>query len=188
MDWIDPKPAPRPLALVQDFVNTASRYHEHDALTTPQQATIALAAIGLLETNDQLEEPDRQRLVAVREALRGLLLAHNDSAGHEADAHAWTLDELVRMVPIGVRFSPAGQPTLQPPVNGTPVDRAIGRLLAVIAAADADGYWQRLKACRSESCRWAFYDASKNRSGRWCDMNVCGVRDKMRTYRLRRSG
>lgn len=45
--------------------------------------------------------------------------------------------------------------------------------------------WPRLKACREDTCRWAFYDHSKNRSGHWCSMEVCGARHKARQYRAR---
>ena len=51
--------------------------------------------------------------------------------------------------------------------------------------AVADGSWSRLKACRSETCRWAFFDAARNRSRAWCDMAVCGNRAKARAYRRR---
>ena len=47
----------------------------------------------------------------------------------------------------------------------------------------ADGTWRRLKACREDTCQWAFYDRSKNRSGTWCSMAVCGNRAKARAYR-----
>jgi len=57
-----------------------------------------------------------------------------------------------------------------------------------VATAIADGSWARLKVCRSDSCRWAFYDASKNRSGAWCTMAVCGNRNKVRAYQRRRRG
>jgi predicted RNA-binding Zn ribbon-like protein len=37
-------------------------------------------------------------------------------------------------------------------------------------------------------CGWLFLDRSRNGSRRWCDMQVCGSRDKMRRYhRSRRS-
>ncbi len=49
-----------------------------------------------------------------------------------------------------------------------------------------DGSWQRLKACRNDACRWVFYDASKNRSGTWCTMSICGDKLKARAYRRRR--
>ena len=40
--------------------------------------------------------------------------------------------------------------------------------------------WTRLKVCARDSCRWAFYDTSRNRSGRWCSMAGCGNIVKMR--------
>ncbi len=49
----------------------------------------------------------------------------------------------------------------------------------------AEGNWPRLKVCREDTCAWAFYDRSKNRSGAWCSMAVCGNRTKARAYRAR---
>ena len=34
-------------------------------------------------------------------------------------------------------------------------------------------------------CGWLFLDTSKNQSRRWCSMNACGARDKMRRYHKR---
>ena len=47
------------------------------------------------------------------------------------------------------------------------------------------GTWERFKVCRSDTCRWAFYDHSKNGRSCWCSMRVCGSRQKARTYRAR---
>ncbi len=46
----------------------------------------------------------------------------------------------------------------------------------------------RIKECPHEEggCGWLFYDASKNRSRRWCDMAGCGSRVKMRRMYARR--
>jgi predicted RNA-binding Zn ribbon-like protein len=53
----------------------------------------------------------------------------------------------------------------------------------------AGGGWDRLKACPRERCWCAFYDRSRNRSGVWCNMAVCGSREKAATYYRRvRSG
>jgi predicted RNA-binding Zn ribbon-like protein len=68
------------------------------------------------------------------------------------------------------------------------VDGALGALLGTVAAAMADGTWSRLKACRADNCHWAFYDHTRNRSGVWCDMAVCGNRAKVRAYRHRHAG
>jgi predicted RNA-binding Zn ribbon-like protein len=41
----------------------------------------------------------------------------------------------------------------------------------------------QVKEC--PSCGWLFLDTSKNQSRRWCSMNTCGARDKMRRYHKR---
>ncbi|HSL42066.1 MAG TPA: CGNR zinc finger domain-containing protein [Anaerolineales bacterium] len=41
-----------------------------------------------------------------------------------------------------------------------------------------------LKEC--PGCGWLFLDTSKNQSRRWCSMNTCGARDKMRRYHRRK--
>lgn len=38
----------------------------------------------------------------------------------------------------------------------------------------------QVKEC--PGCGWLFLDTSKNQSRRWCSMNTCGARDKMRRY------
>jgi predicted RNA-binding Zn ribbon-like protein len=63
---------------------------------------------------------------------------------------------------------------------------SLGRLIAIMVEAMADGTWSRLKACSAETCQWLFYDTSKNRSGHWCSMRVCGNRAKARQFRARR--
>lgn len=56
-----------------------------------------------------------------------------------------------------------------------------------VAAADLlrSGALDRLKAC--QDCPWLFLDTSRNRSRRWCSMDDCGSRRKMRRYRARRA-
>jgi predicted RNA-binding Zn ribbon-like protein len=46
------------------------------------------------------------------------------------------------------------------------------------------GDLERAKECPPDEggCGWLFYDMSKNRSRRWCDMAGCGSRVKMRRY------
>jgi predicted RNA-binding Zn ribbon-like protein len=186
MDSDNPKPAPGPLALVQDFVNTRNYFHGGDLLGDAEEATRRLTERGLLEKGESVGESERRRLVSLREALRGLLLVHNGAAEPGPDAEE--LNGLVTSAALGVRFRADGRPALEPAARDSPAECVVARLLAEVIWAEAEGKWERLKACRNEGCRWAFYDASKNRSGRWCNMNVCGARHKMRTYRERKSG
>jgi len=36
--------------------------------------------------------------------------------------------------------------------------------------------------CSADNCRWLFLDKSKNHSRRWCDMRICGNRQKAQAY------
>ncbi len=80
-------------------------------------------------------------------------------------------------------FGPEGTAKLESRAPG--VDGALGRIIATVHDAMAEGSWARLKACPADSCLWAFYDETKNRSGTWCSMSVCGNRTKARAYRRR---
>jgi predicted RNA-binding Zn ribbon-like protein len=52
----------------------------------------------------------------------------------------------------------------------------------------SSGDLDRVKQCRDEGCGWLFLDLSKNASRRWCSMEDCGARAKMRRhYRRARS-
>jgi predicted RNA-binding Zn ribbon-like protein len=41
----------------------------------------------------------------------------------------------------------------------------------------------RIKSCPGESCAWLFVDTSRNGSRRWCEMQICGNRAKVRRHR-----
>ena len=176
-------PAPGALSLVQAFVNTVDLEAEVEALADPAALRAWLVAHELASPDDRCSPADLQRAITVREALRARLLANAGEAGEAAGAEAEAvLDGAAQRARFTVRFR-AGQATLEPAAAG--VDGAVGRLLAIVSAAMADGTWARLKACRSDTCQWAFYDHSRNGSGAWCDMAVCGSREKMRAYRRR---
>ena len=42
--------------------------------------------------------------------------------------------------------------------------------------------------CEAPDCQWLFLDHSRNRSRRWCDMRVCGNRQKARRHYQRTHG
>ncbi|MDR7381806.1 CGNR zinc finger domain-containing protein [Promicromonospora iranensis] len=53
-------------------------------------------------------------------------------------------------------------------------------MLDAVRRSEAAGDWERLKVCARDTCRWAFYDASRNHARRWCSMSGCGNYVKMR--------
>jgi predicted RNA-binding Zn ribbon-like protein len=175
--------APGELELVRAFVNTLDVESGEDALSTPVALASWLRRFGLLEFGARSTQADLARAVAVREALRALLVANNGDR-LEPDAVA-LLDAAAQTAALSVRFGADGRVVLEPGADG--VFGAVGRLLAIVAASMAAGTWNRLKACREERCRWAFYDHARNQSRTWCSMAVCGNRRKARRYRARRS-
>ena len=44
----------------------------------------------------------------------------------------------------------------------------------------------RVKQCPGLHCGWLFFDRTRNGRRRWCEMEVCGSRAKMRRYHQRR--
>jgi predicted RNA-binding Zn ribbon-like protein len=117
--------------------------------------------------NDEHLAPD------LREAIRVLLRANN-GIDDGVEAATRVLDEAGRRAGLRAGFE-----------NGALVFEARDPILAAIAVAMADGSWSRLKACRADDCRWAFIDSARNRSRQWCDMAVCGNREKARRFRSR---
>jgi predicted RNA-binding Zn ribbon-like protein len=174
--------APGALALVQAFINTVDLEGGRDELHSPDALAQWLRGRGLLSGSVSLRQRDLADALALREALRALLAAN---AGEPLDASAVeTLNRLAHNAVLTVSFTPDGAARLQP--VGTGSAEAVARLLAIVQTAMEDGTWARLKACRRPACRWAYYDTSKNRSGAWCSMAVCGNRIKVRAYQQRR--
>lgn len=176
----DRAPAPEPVRLVQAFLNTVDL--EDGAETFVDAAALGawLAAHDLLRAGARVAPTDLRRALDLREALRELAAAHN---GLDADVAA--ASAVVDAAAARARLVPVlrGDATeLVPSAPG--VDGALGVLVARVHGAIADGNWPRLKACERGHCRWAFYDHSRNRAGRWCSMAVCGSREKSaRAYR-----
>lgn len=183
--------APGALALVEEFLRTRNQ-----VATAPDldewRARRGIAGMVTAETFD--------RAVALREALRALMHANNGGAVDaaavrlvNAEIGACELRPQVQPdgVTVGVQWGAGDRADYR---NG---DRAGGgagdgagggmlaAVLAAVIAAMTDGSWQRMKACAAGDCRYAFYDRTRNRSGRWCDVAGCGANARMRAYRQR---
>jgi predicted RNA-binding Zn ribbon-like protein len=175
------KPAPGELDLVRAFVNTWDGEDDVERLPGPRELRDWLAEHDLLPAGARVTATDHRHAIQVREALRALLLAN---AGLDLDPAAGpVLDAAARRAQLAVRFDAHGHVQAVPEAAG--VAGALGRLLQIVAAAQDAGTWSRLKACLADDCQWAFYDRSRNRSAVWCDMRVCGNRQKVRSYRER---
>jgi hypothetical protein len=147
--------------LVVDFLNTVDHDAHTDALSDPDAWRRWLADRGLADGAADAG--------AVRTALRAAVGDPVDASAEPADA----------AVPVTVELSAGGTPRL------AAADVA-GAVLAAASRLAVLGQWERVKICPADDCRWAFYDRSRNHSRTWCSMQVCGNREKARTWRSAR--
>ena len=173
--------APGELELVRRFVNTRDIEEGSDELHSPDALLTWFAGVDLLDDEAAADEEDLKRALPLREGIRALLLANS---GEETETgRIRELNHAIGSVCLTVRFYDNGEATLKPQSPG--VSAALGRILTAVVRATDEGIWGRLKVCTNDACQWAFYDRSRNRSGKWCTMEVCGNRMKARTFRQR---
>lgn len=182
-DATRPADVPGGLAVVRDFINTMDFDENVETFASPAALVDWLADHGLADARVKATDDDVRRAIALREALRELILTNNEGGAPDPGAVA-VLNDAGHRVTLIPRFDAAGRLTLEAGEGG--VDAALARLLAIVHGAMETGDWPRLKACRNDTCLWAFYDHSKNRSRHWCSMDVCGNQVKARAYRRRR--
>jgi predicted RNA-binding Zn ribbon-like protein len=176
----DREPAPEPLRMVQAFVNTVDVENGIEELTDPDALHAVLTRIGALDDDaPRLSQVDLRRALSVREALRNLL--HVNVGLAPDPAALLLLDRTGAAGRLSVRFGRDGASRLA--ANGSTLDGALGRILAIVYSSMVAGTWSRLKACPRDVCGWIFYDRSRNSSSRWCAMSVCGNRTKTKRFR-----
>ena len=174
-------PAPPPLDLVQDFVNTEIPDWDRDDIATPSALAAWLAGRGLLPAGAQVDGEAVAVAHALRAALRDLALA-NTLGEPLGRAREREVDATLGRFRLAVALVD-GAPALVSAGEGA--ERGLGTVAAAVAEARLRGDWERMKACRQETCGWLFYDGSRNRSSSWCSMQLCGGREKARAYRRR---
>lgn len=176
----DLQPAPGTLGFVHDLLNTlsAGRPRQPDLLADVESAqgwADAAVAAWIEETGQdvpvvRLGDDDLDPLRDLRVDL------HNHLAGRAEHLPEHQAGVVLRLAPDGrVRPEPRG--------GGR---RALASLaLIAIADAQAADTWRRLKVCRNSRCEAAFFDRSRNNSGTWHDVRVCGNPANLRAYRAR---
>jgi predicted RNA-binding Zn ribbon-like protein len=177
-------PVPAAARLLRDFVNTREPQVDEESLSSLEQLQEWFAEHQLLPTGARLRSPDLATAISVREGLRTIMLDH---AGHRTGPAAMSAyNTALAEVPVRLVYTDGIHRLV--PVHDTPLGHALAQLLEAVRACEQDQTWHRLKVCARDSCRWAFYDASRNQARRWCSMAGCGNHVKMkRAYATRRA-
>jgi predicted RNA-binding Zn ribbon-like protein len=175
-------PAPGSLRLIQALVNTLNAETGRDLLGTAPEAARWLTTAGLLPAGSALTGVQQAALLELREATRQVLGGHTE--GREDPEAASRLTMALAPCRLTLAVDPAGGVRLVSADHDS-FRRVIGGVAAAIAEAATAGTWARLKCCPGRRCGWAFYDRSASSRSRWCSMQICGARAKMRAYRDR---
>ncbi len=175
-------PTPDDLRIVLDFLNTRDLRSESDELEDTAALDAWLARHSLAPADAPIGEDDWKEALNLRAALQCLLYGHSGGAIDEKAVRF--LNQMAGEMRYRVRFDRDGTPHSDVVAEGGwPGARA--RILEAILRAQSEDRWSRLKICREKSCRYAFYDASNNRSAKWCRVRRCGDRLSSLAYRKR---
>ena len=170
-----------------DLVNTEAVDAHGDRLELVPDWTALVdwaQAAGLIDTDlaQQCRAAGEQRgrtLLAwfrrLRSSLRNVLETGDDEAAAAA------LDDDVAAVSVRLSYRPARHQHGLPLDAPGPLERL--RLALATTALDATSLERsRVRRCGSPRCVLLYYDTTKNRSRRWCDMAVCGNRAKANAH------
>ena len=132
---------------------------------------------GEVEFRPPLSSDDIAALIDVRESINRLFRR----AAHGGGLDPAPLSAFLELGSRHVGAEPEGHSlTLPQPQHER-------RCISLAAASFLSGVrlfeplrLERVKIC--PNCHWLYFDESRNRSRRWCDMNVCGNRAKARRH------
>jgi predicted RNA-binding Zn ribbon-like protein len=176
-------PAPPPLDLVQDFVNTEIPVWAIDDIATPEALADWLRSRDLVSAAAVVDPASFVRARALRRVLRELASRNTRGAIPDEDLRS---EFATIATEARLRFALDEQGALRLETDSDGVNGALAEIMSRVFEAQASGVWTRLKSCPGPHCGWLFYDASRNASSTWCSMSICGNRTKTAAYRRRR--
>jgi predicted RNA-binding Zn ribbon-like protein len=182
--------------LALDFTNTssgrASAFHQEHftraddiigwaslaRILTPSDGSRLRSAVQ----DDRLAAQLLERTLALRETLYaiGAALAQRQSPGpcevkELTRVHAECVGR-AQLVAHNSAFVWAWDP------QEAPVETVLGPITLSALALLTNADLSRIKQCGGDHCGWLFFDTTKNKSRRWCEMEVCGNRAKQKRY------
>ncbi|MGW8671602.1 CGNR zinc finger domain-containing protein [Streptomyces niveus] len=162
--------------LATSFTGTLSERHGNavERIPTPRRLVDWLAVSGLAVDSCTPAQLDLAR--ELRESIHAAATAAAVQDALPAPAVQVINDRSAQgraaavLTPEGERLWRLGPASRVEDALGVIAADAIG-----VIAGERDG---RLALCASPTCRAAFFDTSRSRTRRWCDMNTCGNREK----------
>ena len=121
------------------------------------------------------------RAANVRSLFAGIFdaLAHD---GTPSDADLEELKEAYARAVKSARLELGADGLVWSWAGLTGVDRVLHPVVVSVVELMGSDDARRVKVCGESTCGWMFIDRSKNASRRWCSMQICGSRTKMRRH------
>lgn len=177
------------MTTTRDFILTAgrpaldlcnTRLGGEDLLTSPDDLARWFVATGSVDQAPPITASELAAARALRDELRPALLG-SDGPRVARIAEGWLGDAPGRLCveadTLRPRFTPGGTTSC---------------CLLVAAVLDALDLVRespgRVRECADPACPVVYLDTSRNRSRRWCSMELCGARSKASTYYRRHRG
>ena len=189
--------------LAFDFTNTSSgrggpQHIEH--LRTPEHLLIWARHATILTSRDG--EYIEKRIAANSAlgtqlldralALREVIYAIGTACARGRRPRSKHVDALARVYAACIhtaRLSPceANFAWVWQPEDGV-VEAILGPIALSALTTLSQTDLTRVKQCAGDHCGWLFFDTTKNKRRRWCEMEVCGNRAKQKAHRARAQG
>lgn len=179
---------PEPVQRLVAFINTRHCPDGDDVLADERAPGWLATWLGRDDAELSVEPDALLALRDLREGMRELAAANN---GQQADTDVIQgAATVLASAPVILQLGDDQRgPHLVADSDADPARRTVAAVAQSYLTVRASGDWARVKSCAAADCRWAYFDTSRNRSRRWCDMTNCGNRAKNRTWRERvRSG
>ena len=181
------------------FVNTRSgRATEHptetlvsfEALLAWARAADVLKAeeADRLASRAKRRRADAERVLVQARALRELLHDTFTRTSERDSPAPATLLELSAHLSGWYRhgrLAPAGEALQWVYAGGDDLERVLWEVARTASRLLTSTSLVRVRPCAAHDCGWWFLDDTKNGSRRWCDMKICGNREKLRRFRQR---
>ena len=123
----------------------------------------------------------RKRAVKAREAVFDVF--HAAASGREIPAAARrAFEALVREAKSRLRLSAAAGGVRWQWADAADPLRPVWEVALAAEALLTSPRLSRVRLCDGDPCQWLFLDGSRKGNRRWCDMTVCGNREKARRH------
>jgi predicted RNA-binding Zn ribbon-like protein len=185
VNTIEGRRDPHPVEFLHRYQDVV-HWGEHVSMLTHGQAARLLKAAS---ASPELAAACFEWAIALREVLHRLFLAQ----AHQTKPSQSDINHLKQIYITALSHAELSQTPQAYQWQWSAAEGALDAVLWAVARAAVNllcsSGVQRVKECTgADDCGWLFLDASKNNSRRWCSMEGCGSRVKMRRQYARKRG